>query len=177
MDDVTTLSSGVPIDLDSDPGRRLVCDCVRAGEGLLSDAELQRKYISPLDFQAIAKDSALIKAIQAERERRVLSGVAVREMAAKHLIKGPSILDGIMSGADSSPKNKIEAFRELRSAAAVGHSSDRAADTEKFIIHIDLGDHAIHHEFDQPIKIDVSAEDSPNNLIPLKGKYDDDDRW
>ena len=177
MDDATTLHSGVPVDLNTDTGRAFVIDATRAAEGLISDRELAEKYeLSPADWQACVKDAELGRAIRAERERRVNSGVAVREAAARHLVKGPGILNQLMTG-DSSAKTKIEAFKELRTTAAVSSSTDRTADTEKFIIHIDIGDHAIHHEFDQPIKIDASAEDSPNNLVPLKGKYDDDDRW
>jgi hypothetical protein len=177
MSEAITLHGGVPVDLNTDTGHAFIADATRAAEGLISDRELAEKYeLSPADWQAIVKDAAIGRAIRVERERRVLSGVAVREAAARHLVKGPGILDQIMTG-DSSAKTKIEAFKELRTTATVGGSTDRTADTEKFIIHIDLGDHTIHHEFDQPIKIDASVEDSPNNLIPLKGKYDDDDRW
>ena len=61
----------------------------------------------------------------------------MREAAARHLVKGPGILNQLMTG-DSTAKTKIEAFKELRTAATVGSSGDRAADTEQFIIHIDL---------------------------------------
>ena len=93
MGDVITLRS-TPIDLLSDAGRQFVVDCTRAGEGLLTDSDLQSKYeLSPLDWRNITKDAALMRAIQAERERRVLNGTAVREMAAKHLVKGPGVLE------------------------------------------------------------------------------------
>jgi hypothetical protein len=146
---------------------------------LIADAELQRKYeLSPLDFQAIAKDSALIKAILAERERRVISGAAAREAAAKHLVKGPGILDSLMSAADSSAKTKIEAFKELRTTAAAGSGTDRPADTERFIIRIDLsagGGEVM--TFNKSIKIDATDGDGPNgdslsNPIAPEGNSD-----
>ena len=75
---------GVPVELASDIGRQFVVDCTRAGEGLISDRELAEIYeISPADWQNIAKDAALGRAIRAERDRRVRSGVAAREAAAK----------------------------------------------------------------------------------------------
>jgi hypothetical protein len=179
MSDAITLHSGVPVDLDTDRGRAFVVDATRAAEGLIADAELQRKYeLSPLDFQAIAKDSALIKAILAERERRVISGAAAREAAAKHLVKGPGILDSLMSAADSSAKTKIEAFKELRTTAAAGSGTDRPADTERFIIRIDLsagGGEVM--TFNKSIKIDATDGDGPNgdslsNPIAPEGNSD-----
>jgi hypothetical protein len=173
MGDVITLRS-TPIDILSDVGRQFVVDCTRAAEGLLTDKELQEKYeLSPLDWRNITKDNALMKAIQAERERRVLSGTAVREAAARHLVKGPGILDQIMTDTQSNTKNKIEAFKELRATAAAGSGAERSADTERFIIRIDLtaggGGVETYDKEIKPIKIDVSAGD---NLIALEGKPD-----
>ena len=127
-----------PIDINTDAGHAFVIDATRAGEGLITDKELQEKYeLSPADWIAITKDKALGKAVRAERERRVLDGTAARESAARHLVKGPGILDEIMTGAQSHPKHKIEAFKELRTTAAVG-SNDRPRESERFVIRIDL---------------------------------------
>jgi hypothetical protein len=130
-----------PIDLNSDIGHQFVTDATRAAEGLITDAELAEKYeLSPADWQAITKDKALGHAVRAERERRVRSGLAVREAAAKHLVKGPRILDQIMSGASSNPRHKIEAFKELRHTAIDSNSDGSTADSnEKFTIVINLG--------------------------------------
>jgi hypothetical protein len=148
MGDIVNLRS-TPIDLNGDIGHQFVTDCTRAAEGLITDAELAEKYeLSPADWQAITKDKALGHAVRAERERRVRSGLAVREAAARALVKGPGILDQIMSGADSHPKHKIDAFKELRHTA-IGSSGDGStADTsEKFTIVINLGaDHVEHFE-------------------------------
>jgi len=138
MGDVVILRS-TPIDLTSDVGHAFVVDATRAAEGLLTDKELAEKYeLSPADWQAITKDVALGHAIRAERERRVRSGTAVREAAAKHLIKGPGILDQIMSGSDSHPKHKIEAYKELRTTAAIGDGAEGRAESDRFVITIVL---------------------------------------
>jgi hypothetical protein len=145
MGEVITLRS-LPIDLNSDVGHQWVVDCCRAGEGLITDKELAEKWeLSPADFQAIAKDKALGRAIRAERERRVRSGLAVKEAAAKHLVKGPGILDSIMSGPDSHPKHKIEAFKELRQTASVGADAEGRPESERFIITINLGEGHVEH--------------------------------
>ena len=120
--------------------------------------------------------AATRRAIQAERERRVLNGTAAREAACRHFVKAPGILDQIMTDAHSNPRHKIEAIRELRQTA-VGDSADRPAESGRFIIKIDLtaggGD---VETYSKPIvKIDVSDGDCPNNLIPLEGKPDDNE--
>ena len=177
MGDVVNLRS-IPVDLNSDLGHAFVVDATRAAEGLITDAELSEKYeLSPADWQAITKDKALGHAVRSERERRVRSGQAVKEAAAKHLVKGPGILDSIMSGPDSHPKHKIEAFKELRTTAAIGDNAEGRSG-ERFVIHIDLtaGGGDVEH-FDKeraPMKLDVSIEDDANKL---ERKPHVDDQW
>ena len=157
MDNIVNLRSS-PIDLNTDTGHQFVVDATRAAEGLLTDRELAEKYeLSPADWQNITKDIALGRAIRAERERRVLNGTAARESAAKHLVKGPGILDQIMTSEQSNPRHKIEAFKELRTTAAAGSSADRQMETERFVIRIDLSAGGGPVEvYDKAIKIDVS---------------------
>jgi len=171
MGDIVNLRS-TPIDLNSDIGHQWVVDCTRAAEGLITDAELAEKWeLSPADWQAIIKDKALGHAIRAERERRVRNGTAVREAAAKHLVKGPGILDQIMSGANSNPRHKIDAYKELRNTVVGSDSTERLPESERFIIHIDLTAGGGHVEtYDKPRK-----PDGPNDLIPLEGKSDGDE--
>ena len=159
-------------------GRQFVVDCVRAGEGLITDRELAEKYeLDPPAWIAITKDVELGHAIRAERERRVLNGAAAREAAAKHFVKAPGILDQIMTDAGANPRHKIEAIKELRQTA-IRENTERLPESERFIIKIDLSAGGGPIEvYDKPIKPDAPAGDGPNNLIPSKGKYDDDDRW
>jgi hypothetical protein len=171
----TVILRSTPIDLNSDIGHAFVVDCVRAGEGLLSDRELAEKYeLSPADWQSITRDMALGRAIRAERERRVLTGVAAREAAAKHFVKAPTILAGIMENEHSNPRHVIEAAKEIRAVAGGSGGADRPAESERFIIKIDLtaGGGGVEI-YDKAIKPDASDGDSPNNLISLEGKFDD----
>ena len=158
-----------PIDINTDVGRAFVVDATRAGEGLITDKELQEKYeLSPADWQNITKDMALGRAVRAERERRMLDGTAARESAARYFVKGPGILDQIMTDAQSNPRHKIEAIKELRATAAIG-GGDRPRESERFVIRIDLtaggGD-----VIEQAITIDATNGDRP---IPAEGKLDD----
>lgn len=168
MGDFLCLRSA-PVDLTSDEGSRFVVDCTRAAEGLITDKELQEIYeLAPADWIAITKDQALGRAIRVERDRRVKTGVAAREAAAKYFVKAPSILDGIMTDQQSNPRHKIEAIKELRQTA-IGDNADRPAQADRFIITIDLGEGHVE-TYNKPIKtIDAIDENGPS-----KGKFDDD---
>jgi hypothetical protein len=175
MGEIINLRS-TPIDLNTDLGHAFVVDCTRAAEGLVTDAELAQKYeLSPKDWRALTKNKELEHAIRAERERRVRSGTAVKEAAARHLVKGVGIVDQIMTAADSHPKHKLDAFRELRSTASIGGDAEGRPDSSRFVIYIDLtaggGDVERFDKERAPMKIDISAEDDP------KEKRDVDDQW
>lgn len=147
MDDVIVLRS-IPTNLTSTAGRQFVVDCVRAAEGLITDSDLQSKYeLSPVDWTDITKSTALIRAIQAERERRVRNGDAARESAAKIFANAPTVLGDILNDTSASPRHRIESARELR-VTATGPSAESTADAgEKFVITINLGaDHVEHYE-------------------------------
>jgi hypothetical protein len=77
----------------------------------------------------------------------VRSGTAAREAAAKHFVKAPGILDGIMTNPDSNPRHKIEAIKELRQTAAIGDSAEGRPESERVIITINLGEgHVVHFD-------------------------------
>jgi hypothetical protein len=103
----------------------------------------------------------------------VRTGQAVKEAAARHLIKGVGIVDQIMSSNDSHPKHKLEAFKELRNTAAVGADAEgRSGD--RFVITIVMnsdepGGNVVEH-YDKSIAVD------PNDIDPndIKINLDDD---
>jgi hypothetical protein len=156
MGDIVQLRS--PIDLTSDRGRAFIVDATRAAESVISDQDLASKYdLSPMDLRNIAKDPAVGKAIRAERESRLRSGRAARELAAKAFVKAPAVLDTIMTSADS-PKHKIDAIRELR-ATANGSSDDGPSQTEKFTIIINLGEQTERYTPKKSPQIDLEQDD------------------
>jgi hypothetical protein len=139
---------GIPTDLTSAVGHQFVVDCVRAGEGLITDKELVGKYeIPPGDWKEITENTMLVRAIRAESERRIRKGEAARESAAKIFAKAPTVLGDILNDKSASPRHRIESARELRQTA-IGPGTENTADTgEKFIITINLGaDHVEHYE-------------------------------
>jgi hypothetical protein len=135
----TVILGGVPVALDSEAGHAFVVDAVRSAEGLICDKDLVEIYgVSPPELQALAKDGAFAKAVRNERDRRVRSGTAAREAASKHFVKAPGVLDQIMTDAQSNPRHKIEAIRELRQVA-LPESNAPTANEDKFTIVINLG--------------------------------------
>src|SRR4051812_46456503 len=105
MGDVIDLKGrNFPNDLATDLGHQWIVDCCRAGENLISDAELSEKWeLNDGDWISIRKDRALERAVREERARRVRTGQSIKEAAARHLLKGVGIVDEIMSSADSHP--------------------------------------------------------------------------
>jgi hypothetical protein len=139
-----------PISLDTPQGHNLIVDICRAAEGLIKDDEVRDKYgLSAEVWRNSIKDRTLLQAVRAEKERRVLSGIAAREAAARHFVKAPGILDQIMTDQYSNPRHKIEAIKELRQTAS-GDSIEGLPESERFIITINLGEGHVEH-FDKPI--------------------------
>src|SRR5262249_52530961 len=94
--------------------------------------------IPPDTWANIVKDPAVRHAVNAESERRVRSGDAARESAAKLFAAAPEVLGRILNDPKSSPRHAIEAAKELRATARV--EDDRPTDTpDRFIISINLG--------------------------------------
>ena len=168
MGDVIQLRS--PIDLDTDKGRQFIVDATRAGEGVITDAELLERYeLSSADLQNIAKDKAVARAVRDERERRVRTGVAAKELAAKFFVKSPGILDQIQNN-ENSPRHKIDAIRELRATASGGDGEGPTSQGEKFSIIINLGS-------DVGDRIEKTFDITPNKAKQLELSLGGEARW
>jgi hypothetical protein len=70
-----------PTDLINDT--EFITDLARYGEGVLTEAQVKRKYRRFDDdvWEKLGSDDALVGAIEAERTRRIRSGACVREKA------------------------------------------------------------------------------------------------
>ena len=179
----TVILRGIPTELTSPAGHLFVVDCVRAAEGLITDKELVEIYeITPADWQNIAKDVALGRAIRAERDRRVRNGVAAREAASRHFVKAPTILDKIMTDEQANARHRIEAIRELRQTA-LPENQNAPSQSDRFVIRIDLTaggggvetynkSIAVTPDDDLPEQPELTAPERPK-LTLLKGFEDD----
>jgi hypothetical protein len=154
----TIVLGGVEVELTSSLGQQFVTDCVRCAESLLTDKELVQIYeISPVDWGNIIKDTALIHAIQRERAARLRSGASARELASKHFVKAPTILDRIMSDEGTSARHRVDAIKEMRAIAAPEKQNNQP-DSGRFIIQINIGEES--HIYNKSIAID------PNDTPP-----------
>jgi hypothetical protein len=162
---------GVPVDLDSAVGYAFVCDAVRSAEGLIDDAQLMETHeLTAEDLRTLAANKTFARAVQAERNRRVRTGLAARESASGYFIKAPKVLDSIMMDEQANARHRIEAVRELRQTAIGSGDAERPMDTERFVIRIDLtagGGEVHHYDFDKPTKIETN--DTPPEQPKLVG--------
>jgi hypothetical protein len=98
-DDVVILRN-LPVSLGSNVGREFICDIARSSEGLLGDDVICAKYgLTTKAFQQLTRNKALINAVAAERQRRIISGLAAQESAATIFVRAPAVLGGILDNA------------------------------------------------------------------------------
>ena len=164
-----------PISLDSDICRELIVDCARYSEGLLTEKEVKKKHrFDDATWERLGQDDALVEAIEAEKLRRVRSGLAKRELAQKHVVKAPDVLNTIMLDPAASPKHRIDSAKVLDQFAANGPEAAPAAD--RFVITINLGADVL--KFDQSIAIDandVDPNDTNTKMLPIIAAKKKDD--
>jgi hypothetical protein len=151
--------NGTQTALDSPEWRAFVADCVRAGEGLISDNELRKKYeIAANAWKDITKNKSLIQAVRAESERRIRTGLAAQEAAAKHYAGAPKVLNELMVDPKTHPKFRIESARELRTVA-IGNDNGGPPSADKFVININLGNKREHYEFTPAPAKELTADE------------------
>jgi hypothetical protein len=154
----TVVLRGVIVALASPVGEEFVRDCVSHSEGGLSESDLKAKYgLTDEGFATLASNASLITAIRLDRERRVLSGEAQREAARRQFAKAPAVLGTILSDENMSPRNRIEAARELRQAAAVEETG--GAEKEPVHIYINLGEGKVIDQKVQFVPLDRAEDD------------------
>jgi hypothetical protein len=153
---------GNPTNLDSPLGREFVLSCVRSAEGLTDDATVKESYeISDTDWKTVSSNKVLIRAIQAESQRRVNTGQAAAEAAAKILAKGPQVLGEILNDQAQSARSRIECHRELRATVTGTGDTERAANGATFVISIDLsaaGGEVEHYELVEPLRQAIESK-------------------
>jgi hypothetical protein len=159
----TIILNGIEVELGSDAARAFVADATRAAESVIDDQTLMEKYeLSSEQLQVIANTKAVGRAIRNEREHRLRSGIATRELASKSYFKVPTVLDSILMSEQSNPRAKIESARELRVISTPENQANPAAQSERFIIQINLGsDVEIYNK-----SIAIDANDSPPDAQP-----------
>ena len=117
----------------------LVADLARYAESILTESQVRRKYkFDEQVWEQIGTDDLMCEMIEAERIRRIRNGAAKREKAQLHVVAAPDVLSGILKDPKANARHRIDASKALDDLA--GFSPQRpAAETDKVIIHIDMG--------------------------------------
>jgi hypothetical protein len=120
-----------------------IADLARYAEALVSEADIKRKYrFDDEVWTSLGSDDELVRAIEAEKVRRIRDGSSKREKSQLLITRAPAILDGIMSDPAASPRHRVDAIKTLDGFAANGPGATAPA-SDRFIITINLGDETL----------------------------------
>src|SRR5262249_49664303 len=133
----TELTKGDAVNSPLIENHEFIADLARYAEGLLSEQQVKKKYhFDDATWERLGENDALVEAIEAEKTRRIRNGSTKREKAQLHIVKGPDVLEKIMSDDSANPRHKVDAIKALDALADNGPRATTAAD--RFVIHIDL---------------------------------------
>jgi hypothetical protein len=117
----------------------LIEDLARYQEGLWTQQQVKKRWREVIDektWNELGSDDELVQAIEARRVQRVRSGAFKRELAQKHIIKAPDILEKIMSDDSANARHRVDSIKALDALADPGPQVAPPAD--RFYIRIDL---------------------------------------
>ena len=120
--------------------QELIEDLCRYSEGVLTEKQVRQRWHLANDevWTSLGTDESFVERVELERVRRIRNGAFKRERAQQLITKGPDVLDKILSDERSNPRHKIDAVKALDDLA--GFAPQRpAAETDRVIIHIDMG--------------------------------------
>ena len=142
----------------------LIADLARFADGTLSEAAVKARHrLSAAEWAAMGEDDGFVRAVEAEKLRRIRGGQTKRERAQNEIIDGPPILGKIMRDPASNARHVIDSVKALDSLATGG--GEAAAAGTRFEIRIDLsagGEPQVLH-FNKSIEINVDDID-PNDI-------------
>src|SRR5215472_14420338 len=96
--------------------RELVADLSRYSLGILSQQQVRKKYrFSESVWELLATDDELIRKVELETTRRERSGESKRELAQKHIVRGPDVLAAIMDNPKESARHRVDSVKVLNS--------------------------------------------------------------
>jgi hypothetical protein len=139
--------------------QEFVSDLARFSESLLTEKFIRRKYgnLDEISWTRLAENEELIAAIETEKIRRMRDGSTKREIAQKHIVRGPEILNTIASDVSASPRHRVDALKVLDTFAANGPEGVPAADRFQITIVLDS---------DTTLKFDKSRAVDANDIDP-----------
>jgi hypothetical protein len=161
MGDIVDLR-GRSIPLEDD---ELIADLARFADGTLSETAVKSRHrLTDAEWAAMGEDDGFVRAVEAEKLRRIRSGQTKRELAQNEIIAAPPILGKILRDPNSNARHVIDSVKVLDGLAANGAE---AAAATRFSIVINLtADGSDHIErFNKSIAVDPNDTD-PNEATP-----------
>jgi hypothetical protein len=155
-----------------------ITDMARFTEGSLSQKQIRKKYrFDDATWEKLGSDDLICERIEDERIRRERSGQAKRELAQKHIVRGPDVLNSIMLDANANNRHRVDAIKTLDELAAnAPQTVPPAAAAERFQIIINLGAGEIL-TFDKSITPQPHDDinNAPQELLIAANKREEDD--
>ena len=152
--------TGRPLPIEND---ELIADLARFADGTLSMAAVKARHrLTDADWAAMGEDDGFVRAVEAEKLRRIRSGQTKRELAQNEIIAAPPILGKIMRSPDSNARHVINSVKILDDLATGGGEAAAAATRFSIVINLtaDGSDHI--ERFDKPLAIGIDDADPDN---------------
>ena len=131
-----------------------IADLCRFAEGIVTKEQVKKKHrFDDAVWTRLGDDDELVRAIEAEKTRRIRDGSSKREKAQMLVVKAPDVVAAIMLDENANARHRIDASKALDGFAAQG--PEGAPPSDRFIISINLGEGHIE-TFNKSIAIDVN---------------------
>jgi hypothetical protein len=143
----------------------LIEDLARYAENVLSEQEVRKRHrLTEKDWIAMAEDDDFVRRVDDRKLRRIRDGSTKRELAQKHVVRGPQVLATIMDDPAAHAKHKVDAIKTLdQLATPPGQSA--GADTSRFLIQINIGGDVETYNKSRSIMVDDPHDVSTKSTV------------
>ena len=178
MGDVIDIKGPPPAGLEEN--QELIADCCRYAEGILSEANMKRKYgFADSVWQDLGSNEKLLAAVEDEKIHRLRSGRQKRERAQHLVVKAPDVAASIMLNDSANDRHRLDACKVLNDFSANPADNTPAA-SDRFQITIVLNGDV--ESYDKSISINADDGNDTNTtrqrVLPATvadKTWDDDD--
>src|SRR5215831_14523352 len=116
--------------------QELIEDLCRYSEGILTEKQVRQKWhLANNEVWTSLGADDFVERVELERTRRIRSCATKRELAQLHIVRGPDILNTIMTDPRANAKHKVDAIKTLD---ALSGNTPEATESERVIVTITL---------------------------------------
>jgi hypothetical protein len=152
----------------------LIQDLCRFAEGIYTEAQVRKRHhFDEATWERLGNNEPLFERVEEEKIHRMRSGATKRELAQKHIVKGPDVLEKIMCDESANSRHRIDSIKALDDLAANGPKTTPMED--RIVISIDLTADAKLKAI-EPDPNDVIVIETELPMIAKKNNNDDGSR-